>query len=569
MGTRIACLATIALALTAARADALTFPSPYGSGPRTAVNASGTAVVAWAGPAGVRATVGDRSSGFGAPATLAGAGTSAAPPQVGIDDAGNAIVVWETTRTVTPPGCGRDCYSYPVSTRVQASLRPAGGAFEPAVALAGPQSDKGAAAQPRLAMSANGHAVIAWTQEDGVTASLRGPGGPIQPPQQVSPRPFSLTSVAVTDAGEVLVGGTLGQLVVRALNGSYAGPRTFLGAAPVSSPVFVAANARGDALVAYPASTGGFLVARRPAQGDWGAPGPLPALPGAGLRAAAMTGGGEGVVTWAQVDPKEQPLAGVVAAIVSGGATPVVQRLTTPGANAGVGFDGGGLGVGAGGDVVASWDRQGADLGARRVAQIAIRRAGGGFGAPITLTPADGDHTLSDYPDADVDAHGGLVATWVDHHPGQSRLKAIWVGTQSASAVTVLETAATPDAPITSLPPDHFASVLFSAALTPTRRGFVGVPMTCLSTDGQVCTGTITLRPGAGKPRAGRARFRVPAGRPKRVFVGLSKRTRARLRRGSLLTMTATVANTKAGGVAGRRTTASVFVAAPARKTSR
>jgi hypothetical protein len=51
--------------------------------------------------------------------------------------------------------------------------------------------------------------------------------------------------------------------------------------------------------------------------------------------------------------------------------------------------------------------------------------------------------------------------------------------------------------------------------------------------------------------------------------VGLSRRTRARLRREPLIPMLATVANTKAGGGAGRRTTASVFVAGRRPKVSR
>jgi hypothetical protein len=74
---------------------------------------------------------------------------------------------------------------------------------------------------------------------------------------------------------------------------------------------------------------------------------------------------------------------------------------------------------------------------------------------------------------------------------------------------------------------------------------------------------------GAGKPRAGRAHFRVPAGRLKRVFVGLNRRTRSRLRRQALLLMAVTVANTKRGGGAGRRTTANVFVAGRAPEKSR
>ncbi|MEY2442540.1 MAG: hypothetical protein QOJ46_1966 [bacterium] len=567
MRARLACLAAVALALTAARAQALTYPSPYGSGPRAAVNAAGLSVVAWAGPSGLRAATGNRSSGFAAPATLGG--SDATSPQVGIDGAGTAIVVWETTRTVTPKGCGKDCVSIAVSTGVWASLRPAGGGFQPAIALAGPQSDHGAAARPRLAMSANGHAVIAWTSEDGAMASLRGPGGPIQQAQRVAPRPFGVASVAVTDAGEVLVGGPLGQLVVRPPNGSYAAPRTFPGAATVDAAAIVAANARGDAFVAYPAATGGFLVARRPAAGDWGAATSLPALQGGGLRSAAMTGSGDGVLTWTQTEPAVGPTSGVMAAIVTASAAPVVQRMTTPDASADASFEGGGLAAGAGADVVAGWDRQGVNIGARRVAQIAIRRAPGGFGAPITLTPADGDHPIGDFPGVGIDAGGVVLATWVDHHPGQSRVKAIWLAANAVSPVAILETTAAPDAPTTSFPPEHFASVLFSAALTPTRRGFVGVPLTCFSTDGQVCRGTITLRPAAGKPRAGRAHFRVPAGKPKRVFVGLSRRTRARLRREPLIPMLATVANTKAGGGAGRRTTASVFVAGRRPKVSR
>jgi hypothetical protein len=164
-------LTTLVLGLGSgsAQAEAISFPSPFLGGGRADVNELGQAVVAWAGPAGVRAVIGDRAGGFGPATVLSTSSDTAGTPLVAIDDHGDALVVWETTRTLPGSGCST-CGSRTVSAGVWAALRPAGSSFGAPIALAGPLPDSGAdfqVADPRLAMSSSGEAVIAWCNAAG------------------------------------------------------------------------------------------------------------------------------------------------------------------------------------------------------------------------------------------------------------------------------------------------------------------------------------------------------------------------------------------------------------------
>jgi hypothetical protein len=75
-----------------------------------------------------------------------------------------------------------------LSTGVWISMRPAAQPFGTPIRLADPRPDRRAyvdLAEPRLAMSRSGHAVVAWSDRDGVSAARRSPGGQFGPARRV------------------------------------------------------------------------------------------------------------------------------------------------------------------------------------------------------------------------------------------------------------------------------------------------------------------------------------------------------------------------------------------------
>ncbi len=165
---------------------------------RAAMGRNGDAAVVWRDNGRVHVALKPRGGSFGAPVDLTpgGAGDN---PEVAVDGAGGTVVVWESG---TSP------------RRVQAALRPPGGAFGAPVTL----SDPGADVVPTsavVAMSAAGHAVVAWSETtDGgsthvVRAAVRSPGGPFQSPVQPSgaiapPTPLPHAAIDATGVSTVV-----------------------------------------------------------------------------------------------------------------------------------------------------------------------------------------------------------------------------------------------------------------------------------------------------------------------------------------------------------------------------
>lgn len=529
-------------------AYALAVPSPFLSGARVDVNELGQGIVAWIGPGGVRAVGGDRTRALEAVSQLSTTKDIVFAPSVAIDDRGDAVVVWETARTVNP-GC-RACDPHRVSTGVWAALRRAGGPFEAPVALAPPVSSTlTRLADPRLAMSSNGDAVVAWSDAAGAVVSVRAAGAGFGASQLVVPG-FSVRSVAISGQGEILLGDGDGRIVTGSGDGAFSAPQPQPGAVVASGDATrVAADTRGDALVAYRAAQG-FLVSRRSAGGAWSAPDALAAAPGASLRAAVIADTGEGVVTWTQSGARTGVFSARVRAPGAPG-TPAIARVTPGDLDAEMDFSGNGIDAAPTGDVAIGWDRYDFKdiLFGRRVAQVAIGGPGGGYGAPVTLTPADGEHALGDSTDVALNSRGELLATWTDNHSGQSRVKARWLTAGVAGPVAVLDIAPI----VQSLPPPvpigHFAQVAVQTKVIPSRAGRVPVVLRCISSDGKACTGTVTLTSGSKKKvRAGRARFKISAQRSRRVYVQLTKGARSLVRRRGRLTLVATATTTKPEG---------------------
>ena len=565
-------LAGLALALTLGTAPAGAFVlggSPFKAGARADVDDLGRAVVAWAGPAGVRAVTGDRAGGFGVASVLSTTADTASSPSVAIDDHGDAIVVWETVRTVPGASCST-CGPLTVSSGVFVALRPAGGSFGPAIGLAGPPRHTGneyQVAGPRLSMSPTGEAVVAWWTPDGAFASLRAPGGAFGAPQLVAPGDFVVHSAAIGGTGEVIVASVDGRVAVRPAGGSFGAPQDLPGKARYSSGAFVAANAAGDAFAAYPGDLT-LQVSRRPAGGAWSAPSPIAVPPsGSSLRAAVLSDGGMGVATYVQSGAHTS----VRAALSSPSGALTLEPISSDDLDADMAFDGtGGLDTDAPGDIAVAWDRhdnRNALFGGGGIAQVGTRRNGGAFGAPVTLTAPGAEHLTGDSADVALDARGELLATWTDHVAGQARLSARWYTAAEASPVAVLDTAAVREiTPPPGPPPGHFASVGVQSGTRASRRGLIAVRLSCVSSDHRTCKGTLTLTT-IPKPRhrAGRAKFTIRPGAAKRIYVQLNTRTLRNLRRKRHLELIATAVTSKPTGLVSR-SSEEVFALAPKKR---
>lgn len=547
---RISTAALVAFLVAAPGAEAagVGLPSAFRGGARVDVNGSGQAVVAWDGPTGVRAAAGDRAVGLGPATRLSAATDTFSSPQAAIDDRGDAIVVWETYRATGGGQCST-CPAHLVSNGVWASLRPAGAGFGPPVALAGPRADSGADVQladPQLAVSSTGHAIVAWSGADGTMAAFRSPGGALGTPQRVLPADFAVLRAAIAGDGETLLTGASGRIAVRPAGGAFGAPELPPGATGTYGlPALPAVNTAGDALVAY-YSARGIEVSRRPAGGGWSEPQLLTAVSGAGGRAIALSDGGTGTVTFARIngDPRTGGRQSLLAATVAPG-EPVVVEQVNAGLDADASFDAAGVDMDPAGEAAIAFDLRDGLLN-RGVVQIALRPPTGPFLAPGTLTPpAAAGHAINDSADVAFGSAGELLVTWVDHYPGEDRVMARWISSAGAGGAVVLDHASARDRLLPA--PTGHAALLDTQRRKLDRRGRIVVSLRCLSFDRRPCTGTLKLTAGPRKWSAGRARFAIEPATTKRIAVKLTARARSVLRRRKTITLAGTAVTTAPG----------------------
>jgi hypothetical protein len=550
LSTRVAAVALLACAACVADARGAGLPSAFHAGARVDVNARGQAIVAWDGSTGVRAVVGDRAGGFSATALLSTATDTFSSPQVAIDDAGDAIVVWETYRLSGGGQCST-CGPHLVSSGVWAALRRSGSAFGATVALAGPQRASGAEyqlAEPHLAMSSTGEAVLAWSDAAGAMAAFRPPGGEIRPPARAQPAGFAVHSAAIAGDGQAFLADGTGRVAVRPAGGTFGTPALLPGSAsPYGPGALLAANAAGDVLAAY-RGTRGAEVSRRSTGGGWSGPAVLTSVEGASERAVVLPDGGMGTVTFAQSsgDPWLGGRVSLLAATVRPDVPPGIEQVN------GVGFDAdmtvdAGLDMDGAGDAAVAFNRSDGLL-APGVAQLAYRPAAGPFATPGTLTPADvARHAEGDAADVAFGADGEMLVTWSDHYPKEDRITARWIGRAGIGSAITLDRAVAGDFafPVVT---GHAAQLTTQRHRRPDRHGRILVGLRCLSFDRQPCTGAVNLTAGPRKWPAGHKRFAIAPGADKRIRVTLSSRARRVLRRRGHITLTATVVTTASRG---------------------
>jgi hypothetical protein len=276
--------------------------------PQIDLNAGGAAVVVWSrvvtlGEFVVQARTRAAGGSFGAPVDLStgdGDLSQAGAPQVALNDAGDAIVVWELFKGFS-------------NSVIQAASRTAGGAFGAAVDVSSPSGEDARDAQ--VALSPSGDAVVVWSHYNDFTIRYaRRPAGAdftgALPFLTDSAGNSSGATVAMDADGNALAvwahhNGTnlVAQSAIMPAGGVFGRPVDL--SEPGIEAYFpqVAVNGAGDAIAVWSgySEQGGTVVqaAARPAGGRFGVPLALTA-PGTGgdLVQVALNASGDAAVAW-------------------------------------------------------------------------------------------------------------------------------------------------------------------------------------------------------------------------------------------------------------------------------
>lgn len=291
---------------------------------------------------------------------ISAAGQAAANPDVAIDRDGNVLAVWDRFDGAT--------------SRVEATFRPAGGAFATAV----PISDAGRTAWfPQVAFDPQGNALAVWTRSDGaffrIQAALRPAGGNFGAAQTISPagESASFPQVAFDGAGNALVAWVAPDTMkaaFRPAGGSFGAVDTLSAAGSLTNEFDVGFDRQGNAMVAWPRKASADLE-----------------------------------VVDARVEAAVRPAGGSFAPAIP--VSPLSKRVAT--AQLAFDPDGGAL------VTYLNWDTTVLEPGKYRTS-AAYRPAGGAFAPPQDIAATTAPKRASSLPDVAIDAAGNAVAVWME-----------------------------------------------------------------------------------------------------------------------------------------------------------
>jgi hypothetical protein len=299
VGVAMTICAALMLPVPAGATPTWLAPSPLSSAGAefadTAMGSQGAAAVTWLGPGRVvQVAASTPFGGFSAPLDLTPAGENTAP-QVAVDGAGDATVVW---------------YGSLGSYDLAQVATVTDGMPSPPVTLSATGKN---AVLPTVAMNDRGDTVVAWTRGEGpdgvVQASFRPAGGAFGVPVSLSTggEVASDPRVAIDEAGDAtVVWDRAGEVVEEATRP--AGTGSFSKAAAISDVAepaiqpFVAMNAEGDTAVTWTGFNGTdelVQVAVRPAGGTFGNAVSVSSAGGnAALPQVALDGRGDPSIVW-------------------------------------------------------------------------------------------------------------------------------------------------------------------------------------------------------------------------------------------------------------------------------
>jgi hypothetical protein len=345
---------------------------------------------------------------WSAPVVLSQTGAQASSGRVAVDSGGNAVFVWVLFDSSAASCCDR----------IQARRRSAAGALGPVQTLSTAGQN---AADPRVAVDADGDATFTWTRFDGTvwrsqtrTLSKTGVLGTVQN-LSAAGRPASNARVEVNAAGDAVFvwqtfesPNTVLRARARSAGGVW-GPAHDLQTAANGTTEFqpeAAVDAAGDSVFTWVSSSGLAQTSFLPAGGAVSAvqnlsdPGAVASGPQVGVDSD-----GDAVFTWIRGDGSNDRVQ--ARARSAAGALSAVDTLSDPGWDA----RGARVVVDPDGDALLAWERdddtEAPLLGAR--VESRARSVGGAWG-PVETLSTPGQKARS--PEIAVDAGGDAVFTW-------------------------------------------------------------------------------------------------------------------------------------------------------------
>jgi len=364
---------------------------------QVAVDANGDAVAVWRRSNGtnelIEAASRQAEGTWQAPVQLSATGQNAYGPQVAIDAQGDAVAVW-----------GR---SNGALTIIQASSKPAGGAWETPVDLSVPGEE---AIDPQVAVDPQGEAVAVWERSNGeneiVQAASRPAGGAWQTPVDLSVTGENgvFPQVAVDPQGEAVAvwersNGTTSRFIEAASRppgGTWQVPVHISAAGEKAYGPQVALDAQGDAVAVWQRYNGTDYVVQAAggaAGGAWEAPVDLSAAGEETVaQQVAIDTKGDAVAVWQHYNGTNWLIA--AASRLAGGAWQPPVDLSATGENAyspQVAID-------PEGAAVAVWNQS--------AVQAASGTVGGGWQAPVDISNNGQNAQVA------VDPQGNATAVW-------------------------------------------------------------------------------------------------------------------------------------------------------------
>ncbi len=329
--------------------------------PTVAITPSGEAIAVWQRGNGaptqlIQASTKTPGGSWSAPVNLSVGGQQAREPQIAVDAAGDATVVWERPDTSGSP-------------IAQAATKPAGGTWGAPVSLSAPGKTT---SSPSLAYDAAGDALAVWSLSTDtspyfglvVQASYKPAGGKWGAPASLSDSRFIALGpdAAFDPAGNATVVWQSGdreesprqvKAATKPAGGSWGEPVTLSDPSVSSGGAEIAFDEAGNGTIIWGrgSSTDGDVVAEsKPAGGSWSQPVQL-STPGEGAFQwnLAVNGAGDAIATWQR--EKGETSAIVAATRPAGGLWSVGQDISPTGSR----IESSSLGIEPSGDGIAGW----------------------------------------------------------------------------------------------------------------------------------------------------------------------------------------------------------------------